>query len=267
MNWFKAITLSALCLMAFSVFYYYMIFLPKLETARVDREAREKAKQEEEDKAKEAAVEKVAKESIEDREKAKRELEQAQAEFERQVREDQAKEKERQEQEKIKQQALARKAQAESCIVRVRNRPQPTDLFDQLLSSYAMALCSRLGREEITKERFDYLLVQMATGIQLEKQKLAREQYRQRLEQERLILEWQQRQQAVQALQGAAEAQRQAALAQQRAAEAQHLAIAQQRAFQQYWANWAQNFQQRMQDPVRCNGMSLGSGRFTVNCQ
>ncbi len=109
--WFKAITLSALCLMAFSFFYYYVIFLPKMEKARVERETRERAKQEEKDKAREAAASKPVGEStslLEQHEKAKRELEKAQVEFERQVREDQARERQKQERVRQAEEQLAR---------------------------------------------------------------------------------------------------------------------------------------------------------------
>lgn len=50
-NWFKAGTLFALCLIAFSFLYYYVIFLPRLERARVERETQERAKQQEEQRA------------------------------------------------------------------------------------------------------------------------------------------------------------------------------------------------------------------------
>ena len=96
MTWFKAVTLFAFCLIAFSFFYYYVIFLPRVETTRLEREARERTKQQEEDKARHAAAEKTLTGSpsiLEEQEKARRELEQAQAEHERQVREHEAKER------------------------------------------------------------------------------------------------------------------------------------------------------------------------------
>jgi len=94
-----------------------------------------------------------------------------------------------------------------------------------------------------------------------ERAKLAIELQRLRLEQQRLALE---RQRLVNQQQ-AIRAQRLAAIAQLQAALAQRQAAAQQQAFQQHWANWGQNYQQRMQNTINCNGMNLGGGMFTVN--
>jgi len=97
-TWFKAVTLFAFCLIAFSFFYYYVIFLPRVETTRLERETRERTKQQEEDKARQAATEKTVTDSpsiLEEQEKARRELERAQAAHERQVREHEAKEREK----------------------------------------------------------------------------------------------------------------------------------------------------------------------------
>jgi flagellar biosynthesis GTPase FlhF len=116
MDWFKTGIFFALCLLAFLVFHYYVISLPRLEKARVEKEMQDKAKQEE-DKVKEDAVEKLAKESVEEREKARRELQEAQSEFERQSREDQARERERQAQEKSQREAAAMDVSFRLCLV------------------------------------------------------------------------------------------------------------------------------------------------------
>jgi hypothetical protein len=142
---------------------------------------------------------------------------------------------------------------------------QVVDPFDQLAQAYYTALRGRLDRSEISKGEFDTLRVRMMEGIIKAKQervKLAVELQKLQLEQQRLANQ----QQAIQAVRGGAQAQGQPAITQQQAVQARYWAAAQQRAIQQYWANWAQHYQQGMQNPINCTGMNFSGGTFTVNC-
>lgn len=152
-------------------------------------------------------------------------------------------------------------------------RPRPVDIFGQVLLSYDTALCGRLSRREISVDEFNALHAAMVQGLSVERQKLTaelarlrqeqeRERQRQALERQRLATQ----QQAIQAQREATQATRELAEAQRQTTQAQYDNLKVYNAWQQYWANWAQNYQRNMRNPIQCQGTHLGGGMFTVNC-
>jgi hypothetical protein len=116
-DWFKAGTLFALLLMAFSLFYHYVISSPKIEHASVEKTARVAITTANE--TRNDPPDTLTKQSIsftEEREKAARELAQAQADFERKVREDDTRAEARLNQEKQAREAYRREVSVRAAL-------------------------------------------------------------------------------------------------------------------------------------------------------
>jgi len=110
---------------------------------------------------------------------------------------------------------------------------EPMSPVDSLFFSYGIALAARVDRGEISSEEAQYLLDKMVLDVEAERQRLTLQQ------------------QLVQAQREMAAAQNQ---------------LYWQRWWDGYWARWQQMYQPRLRTPIRCNGMNLGGGFYTVDC-
>ncbi len=175
-------------LIGFGAFHHYVIFMPRLERTRIEREAQERAKQKEENRAKEVAEEKVREglKSIEEREKAKRDLEQAQAGFETQLREEQARQAERQEEENRARVALAKiEADRKAELQRLAIEQGKLNALRQAIETQRQAVQAQ--REAALRQ---LAIQQQQQELQWQQQELQRQQ----LEQQRQQAAAQQRQ-------------------------------------------------------------------------
>jgi len=116
-DWFKSAIVFALGVIAFSVFYRFVIIAPAPEKSKIGSELQDRAKIGELNNAIEDTPERSIKESAPFRdEKAARELEQAQIEFERQIREEEAAARVRQEEENRQRETVARSLASQNAL-------------------------------------------------------------------------------------------------------------------------------------------------------